>query len=102
MWRMTKLDDFKKEKREEFERILRDRFNVKSSGLTNDTLGDIDQLISDTVALVEREVVPGEMTMEAALKAGSDAGAGYTIGHNSCRNETLAAFVTLRGDNKNV
>lgn len=34
-----------------------------------------------------REALPKERTMDAALKAGSDAGAGDTIGHNYCVRE---------------
>lgn len=52
------LSDLKKEAREEFSKILRDRFNVKTSGVTNDTLGDIDTLIDRVVDAVEEAVVP--------------------------------------------
>ena len=39
--------------------------------------------------------LPKEMTMDAANKSGSDAGAGYTIGHNAAIKEARTAITNL-------
>lgn len=94
---MTKLQEWKEAKRQEFSNILRDRFSVKSSGLTNDTLNDLDTSFDELIALVEREVLD-----TIAKSRNLDEGLGFAVRENTTRAQALADvavhFARLRGE----
>lgn len=95
---MTLLDDLKKEAWGLFEVAYA---NYAFTGRQHDP--EIVSLILTEIvtrtysAAVEAcvEALPEEKTMAAALKAGSDAGAGDTIGHNYYRKEALFRLKNL-------
>lgn len=47
------------------------------------------QFLTQAITQALNEVVPEKMTMRAALETRSEVGAGYTIGHNACRQKVL-------------
>jgi hypothetical protein len=67
-----------------------------SNFMKQEVFPELAEFLESFLSEIEGRVTPEEMTMEAALKSGSDAGAGYTIGHNYCRKEILDNFQHLR------
>lgn len=97
---MTKLEILQNEAREKYKTFPVEGDHMEmTDGVFIHDIEDLMEFITHiyTQAVNDcREALPKERTMDAALKAGSDAGAGDTIGHNYCvreADENLAALL---------